>query len=190
MEDINQNLFLKLNSFVGINHWIDSFGILCAEYMPILFILVEIYLFFFLKKKNIAIFAFMSMVLALGINQVVGLLYFHNRPFIDGLGHTILSHVPENSFPSDHTTFMFSIAIYLYIKLENKIIGESLLILSLIGGLSRVFVGIHYPFDILGSIFISLITFFIINKFEFKLQIVNDFIFKIEEKFIIKLQGE
>lgn len=51
MEDINQNLFLKLNSFVGINHWIDSFGILCAEYMPILFILVEIYLFFFLKRK-------------------------------------------------------------------------------------------------------------------------------------------
>jgi undecaprenyl-diphosphatase len=187
MEEINQSLFLKLNSLVGINHWIDSFGILFAEYMPILFILVEFYLFFFLKKKNIAIFAFMTMVLGLGINQIIGLLYFHNRPFIDGLGHTILNHVPENSFPSDHTTFMFTIAIYLYMKLENKIIGESLFILSFIGGLSRVFVGVHYPFDIVGSIFISLIAFIIINKFEFKLQIVNDSILKIEEKIFKKI---
>jgi undecaprenyl-diphosphatase len=155
--------------------------------MPIVFIMIEIYLFFFKKKKNIAIFAFMTMVLGLGINQIVGMLYFHNRPFIDGLGHTILNHVPENSFPSDHTTFMFSIAIYLYMKLENKIIGESLLILSFIGGLSRVFVGIHYPFDIMGSIFISLIAFIIINKFEFKLQVINDFILTLEEKIFKKI---
>jgi undecaprenyl-diphosphatase len=187
MEEINQSLFLKLNSLANTNSILDFLGIIGAEYMPIVFIMIEIYLFFFKKKKNIAIFAFMTMVLGLGINQIVGMLYFHNRPFIDGLGHTILNHVPENSFPSDHTTFMFSIAIYLYMKLENKIIGESLLILSFIGGLSRVFVGIHYPFDIMGSIFISLIAFIIINKFEFKLQVINDFILTLEEKIFKKI---
>lgn len=187
MEKINQVLFLKLNSFTGINSIIDFIGIISAEYMPILLIIVEIYLYFFLNKKNIAIFAFMTTILSLGINQMIGLFYFHNRPFIDGLGNTLVNHVAENSFPSDHTTFMFAIAIYLYIKLDNKILGETLLLLSLIGGLSRVFIGVHYPFDVVGSIFTAIIAFIIINKFEYKLQVINNLIIKIENIILRKL---
>jgi undecaprenyl-diphosphatase len=187
MEEINQSLFLKLNSFTNTNSMLDFLGIIGAEYMPIVFIIIEIYLFFFKKKKNIAIFAFMNMLLALGINQVIGWFYYHNRPFVDGLGNTIVHHVAENSFPSDHSTFMFAIAVYLYLKFDNKILGEILLLLSLIGGLLRVFVGVHYPFDIVGSIFVSLIAFIIINKYEYKLQIFNDFIIKIEERIFKKI---
>ena len=55
MEEINQSLFLKLNSFTNTNSMLDFLGIIGAEYMPIVFIIIEIYLFFFKKKKNIAI---------------------------------------------------------------------------------------------------------------------------------------
>jgi undecaprenyl-diphosphatase len=184
MEEINQNLFLKINSFSQISSITDFLGILSAEYMPMLFIAVEIYLYFSLKKKDIAIFAFITMILGLGINQIIGLFYFHNRPFIDGLGHTLVSHIPENSFPSDHSTFMFAIAIYLYMKLENKIIGESLLVLSLIGGLARVFIGVHYPFDIIASIISALFAYFIINKFEDKVQVINNQILKFDARIL------
>jgi undecaprenyl-diphosphatase len=186
MEEINHSLFLKLNLFSGTNSIIDFFGIISAEYMPILFILVEIYLFFFLKKKDIAIFAFMTMLLGLGINQIIGLFYFHNRPYMDGLGHPLIHHSFETSFPSDHTTFMFAIAIYLYMKIDNKILGECLIFLALLGGLSRVFVGVHYPFDIVGAIFTASLAYFIINKFENKLQIINDLIIKIDNKIFKK----
>lgn len=186
MEEINRSLFLKLNSFSGINSTIDFFGIMSADYMPFVFIIIEFYLFFFLKKKNIAIFAFMNMLVGLGINQIIGIFYFHNRPYVDGLGNTIVSHLPENSFPSDHTTFMFTIAIYLYMKLENKILGECLILLALIGGISRIFIGVHYPFDIIGSIFSALLAYIIINKFEYKLQIINDLILKIDNLLFYK----
>lgn len=184
MEEINQNLFLKINSFSQINFAIDFLGITSAEYMPMLFILVEIYLYFYLKKKDIAIFAFMTMILGLGINQIIGLFYFHNRPFVDGLGHTLVSHIPESSFPSDHSTFLFTIAIYLYMKLENKIVGESLLVLSLIGGVARVFIGVHYPFDIIGSIISALLAYLLINKFEDKLQVINNQILKLDARIL------
>jgi len=43
--------------------------------------------------------------LALGINQLLGLLWYEPRPFIIGLGYTLAVHAVENSFSSDHATF-------------------------------------------------------------------------------------
>ncbi|VAY86306.1 Bacitracin transport permease protein BCRC [hydrothermal vent metagenome] len=186
MEELNQSLFLKINSLVGTHHTIDFLGIVIGEYMPYLFILVELLLYFIFKKKNIVIFAFMSMVLALGINQLIGLFYFHNRPFMDGLGTTLVHHTAESSFPSDHTTFMFGIAIYLFMSMENKILGQILLVLAFIGGMARVFIGVHYPFDIIVSIITATIASLIIYKFQHKLQPINNLVFKIENKIFSK----
>jgi len=182
MEELNQSLFLKINSFVGNNSIIDFLVVACGEYMPYLFILIEVLLYFVFKKKNIAIFAFMSMVLALAINQIIGMFYFHNRPFVDGLGTTLVKHVPDSSFPSDHTAFMFGIAIYILLSMDDKLFGRVLLLLAFIGGVARVFIGVHYPFDILGSIVTATIASLIIYKLQDKLQPINNFIFKIENK--------
>jgi len=184
MEELNQSIFLKINYLVNSSNILDNVAIFSAEYMPYFFIFLEIVLYFGLKKKNTAIFAFMSMVLALTFNKLIGMVYFHTRPFVDNLGVTLVSHLPDNSFPSDHTTFIFAIAIFIYINLENKIIGEIVLPLALIGGVSRIFTGVHYPFDILGAILVALISSLIIYKLKTKLQFINNFIFKIELKII------
>jgi undecaprenyl-diphosphatase len=188
MEELNQTLFLKLNSLIGINHLLDLGINISGEYLVFLFVLVEIVLYFIVKKRDIAILAFLSSMLALTFNQIAGFIYFHNRPFMDGLGKIIVNHVPENSFPSDHTTFMFAIALVLYTKLENKIIGEVLLFLALISGLSRVVIGVHYPMDIVGSIFIAIISCLVIYKLEKRLQFFNNFIFKLE-KVILRVKN-
>jgi len=186
MEELNQNLFLKINSLIGSHHTLDFLGVVSGEYMPYLFIVVELLLYFSFKKKNIAIFAFMSMLLALGFNQIIGLFYFHNRPFMDGLGTDLVHHVAENSFPSDHTSFMFGIAIYLFMSMKNKLLGQILLVLAFIGGIARVFIGVHYPFDIMGSIVTATVASIIIYKFQDKLQPFNNLIFKIENKLFAK----
>jgi len=182
MEELNKNLFLTINSFAGKNHLLDSLGIMSAEAMPYVFILIEVALYFVFKKKNEAIFAFMSMVMAIGLNAIIGLFYFHNRPFMDNLGTTLIQHAPDSSFPSDHTAFIFAIAIYLFMSLENKIIGFTLLLLALIGGSARIFTGVHYPFDILGGIITALISSLIIYQFREKLQPINNLVFTIENK--------
>jgi undecaprenyl-diphosphatase len=183
MEELNQSIFLQINYLVHSSNILDNLAILSAKYMPYFFILLEIILYFILKKKNSAIFAFMSMVLALTFNKLIGMVYFHSRPFVDNLGVTLVNHLPDNSFPSDHTTFIFAIAIFSYINLDNKNIGEVALILALIGGVSRIFTGVHYPFDILGGILVALISSLIIYKLKVKLQFINNFIFKIEKSF-------
>lgn len=36
---------------------------------------------------------------ALLVNQLIGMVWYHPRPFEIGLGHTLLAHQPETSFP-------------------------------------------------------------------------------------------
>ena len=47
-----------------------------------------------------------SGLLGLLINQIIGLAWLHPRPFMIGLGHTLIPHVADSSFPSDHLTLL------------------------------------------------------------------------------------
>jgi len=49
----------------------------------------------------------------LGINQLLGLLWYEPRPFMIDFGHTLAAHAVENSFPSDHATFLWSLGFAL-----------------------------------------------------------------------------
>jgi undecaprenyl-diphosphatase len=46
----------------------------------------------------------------------------------------------------------------------NKKIGVYFLVAAALVGLSRVYVGVHYPFDILGGILLALVTVFIMER--------------------------
>ncbi len=177
---MNEKLFLFINSFAGHYHIFDEIGVFLANGTPYIFILVEIFLYFFIKKKKIALFAFYSTIVALLINQMIGFFYFHNRPFMDSIGTILIYHKAENSFPSDHTTFLFAIAFsFIFFKLD-RIFEIFLLILALFGGIARVYVGAHYPFDIAGGIVTGFVGAFIVYIFRNKFEYINNWILKID----------
>jgi undecaprenyl-diphosphatase len=60
-----------------------------------------------------ALFCTLSILIALGLGSICGMLLFHPRPFMIPLGHTWINHPADNSFPSDHGTVMFSAAFAL-----------------------------------------------------------------------------
>ena len=97
-------------------------------------------------------------------------------------GKILISHSPETSFPSDHTTFMLSIAfIFLYFK-ETRKMGIFLSILGIIGGIARVYCGVHYPFDILGSILVAGVSSCIIFLSRGKLKLLNKFFLNLSSR--------
>ncbi len=83
--------------------------------------------------------------------QVIGLLHYRPRPFEAGLGANLLNHLPENSFPSDHATLMFALAISLLSGVLLYRAGSVLLLLAVGVSWGRVFLGVHYPSDMLGG---------------------------------------
>lgn len=95
--------------------------------------------------------------LGLGLVQVIGALHYRPRPFEAGLGSNLLNHLPENSFPSDHATLMFALAFGLLFAAPLRRAGFVVLALALSVGWARVFLGAHYPSDILGGAALALL---------------------------------
>ena len=183
MYNINQELFLTINNYATTNHDIDFIMISFAKYIPYIFIGLLFYLWFS-NKQNEALYAGYTTTLGVTINSMIGLFYFHPRPFMDNLGVALLSHKAENSFPSDHTTFVVSIAFMLLTFKQTRTIGVVASILALWCGVARIYCGVHYPFDILGSIVVSIVAVTIIKLLSSKLNCLNIFIISLYNKIL------
>jgi undecaprenyl-diphosphatase len=108
------------------------------------------------RSKLAAVSAAAAGALALLINVVLGQLWFHDRPFVDHPLQTLLlvHHAADNSFPSDHASLAFAIG-FAVIAFHRRL-GVLLLLGALCIGLDRIFVGVHYPVDVLASLFVGL----------------------------------
>jgi undecaprenyl-diphosphatase len=155
MEAVNRQGFLLINGLAGgvlfnaLNR-IVAVGApyLCAAILVVVFLRVD---------RGRALFGLYSGLLGLLINAVITLIYFHPRPFMVGLGRTLLAHGPETSFPSDHATLAFSVALS-FLCVKDLRVGIPLLLLALFSGFSRVYTGLHFPLDIVGSFGVSLMA--------------------------------
>jgi undecaprenyl-diphosphatase len=92
-----------------------------------------------------------SVLLALGAAQVIGHLWDRPRPYEahPGHAHLLLPVSPDPSFPSDHATAAFAIAVA--IGLRHRKAGVLALVLATIVSVSRVALGTHYPSDVIGG---------------------------------------
>jgi len=185
MQEINQNIFLLINSFANKSFFLDSLAIYLAKLTPYFFIAILFYLWFS-DKKNEALFAGYSATLGVGINILISLFYFHPRPFAIDLGTTLIHHFPDSSFPSDHTTFTLSIALMLLTFASTKKLAYLLIIFALLCGISRIYVGVHFPLDIIGAVIVSMTSIIIVNKFREKFLVLNNFLIKLWNKFFFK----
>ena len=84
-------------------------------------------------------------------NMIVKNIVARPRPYrmIETL--TILIPEPgEYSFPSGHTSSSFAAGVVLYLMLPKKY-GIPAMVLAFLIGISRLYVGVHYPTDVLGG---------------------------------------
>lgn len=95
---------------------------------------------------------------ALGLNQFLGILWFEPRPFMIGLGHSLLAHAPENSFPSDHATFMWSLGLGLIATGAAPTMGWIVCGLGLVVAWARIYLGVHFPVDMAASLIVGIVA--------------------------------
>lgn len=93
-----------------------------------------------------------SALLALAGAQIIGTLWDRARPYEahPGAAHLIgLAPSADPSFPSDHATAAYAIAVA--ILLRHRKAGALSLVLATLIAVSRVALGTHYPTDVLGG---------------------------------------
>jgi len=149
---LNEAIFLKIQALTGIPI-IDQLMLFLAEALVLLVPLSLFYLWFSGREgREDAAFAFGTTVLGIGAAYAMGLLYFHENP--SATYETLVTHHPENSFPSQHTAALFSAGLPLILR-KRKAFGYLLTLAAVITGFARVYVGEHWPVDILGAFIAS-----------------------------------
>ncbi|WP_110690793.1 phosphatase PAP2 family protein [Salinicola endophyticus] len=105
--------------------------------------------------QRLALRGLVACVAALGVNSVIGLVWSHPRPFMLPVGHTYLTHAADSSFPSDHMTVITAAAVTLLLSRELRPLGVIFAAIGLGIAWSRIYLGVHFPLDMLGALAIS-----------------------------------
>jgi len=162
LSDINQNFFLAINSTNEQFPFLTQFGIFIAK--DLLYIFVLIFALFWLWGNDIIkkyiVKAFIFTLIGGCISQLISVLFYFPRPFVLNLGHDLIEHAANGAFPSNHM-FIFSSIAFSYLLSPFKKLGILLFIIAWLVGWSRVFVGVHFPVDILGGFILA----FFVNYF-------------------------
>ncbi|HVD01952.1 MAG TPA: phosphatase PAP2 family protein [Candidatus Dormibacteraeota bacterium] len=144
-----------VNGAAGHNPLLDAVMLLFAAWSEPAFILL-VAVWFLLgvvllrrAERHQAILALLAAGLALLANQVLGHIWDRPRPFAahPAQVHVLLAHAADSSFPSDHMAAAVAIATILLAT--HRRLGIGLLVVSAVVGFARVYVGDHYPGDVL-----------------------------------------
>jgi membrane-associated phospholipid phosphatase len=94
--------------------------------------------------------------LALLINQPIAHAVDRMRPYLahPSHAHLLISRSHDPSFPSDHATGAFALALGVW--LYDRALGTVLLVLGAVLAFARVYVGTHYPGDVVAGALIGM----------------------------------
>lgn len=152
MTSFHHALFLALNASEAPPALLVAVAIACAKY---LFLLIPLHLALVWyagprELRFVAIVGGLAMAATLLVSGVIGFAYPTPRPFVLGIGHTLIEHRPSAAFPSNHTIVCVSWAAVLAIFGHWRL-AIAAGVVALLVGWSRVYLGVHFPFDIIGA---------------------------------------
>lgn len=156
LSEFNLTLFSLINASPDASNSTIHFAIFIAN--DLLYCMIALFAWFWLrgnyetKKQILKAFIFTS--IALLISQCISHIFYHPRPFVMEIGRTLIDHSPNGSFPSDHMLIFSSIAFAYFFSAQRKL-GIFLIFIAWLVAWSRIYVGVHFPLDMLGAFTIA-----------------------------------
>jgi undecaprenyl-diphosphatase len=136
---------------------------------------------FLALRRATVIWTVVACLLSYVLNLTVEQFIYEPRPFVSHHVNLLASHAADGSFPSDHTAWAFAVIGMLFFCLLPRVGSLSTetatqaathlsytafawlvvviaLIMGCLIGFARVFIGVHYPGDIIGGVFSGLLA--------------------------------
>ncbi len=158
LQQIDGNILLFIQEYIR-RDWMDGFWEMITHLGDggIFWIILALLLLIPRKTRG----AGLSALLAMGVGALITNVAIKNivarvRPY-DTISELILliERQHDYSFPSGHTCASFAAAYALYRTLPRKW-GIPCLVLATLIALSRLYVGVHYPSDVLGGLAVGI----------------------------------
>ena len=156
---MNYQLFRDINGLTG-NAFVDAVMKDAAKYLIFaVFAVVALLCLLRLRRRVLPPVAATVVTLAatFGLGLLGAAVYREKRPFQTHHVHQLLTHAAGQSFPSDHATAAFGVALAVGVFLSWRW-GIVLFLAALLIGFARVYDGIHYPLDIAGGFLAAVVA--------------------------------
>ncbi|MEH6891514.1 undecaprenyl-diphosphatase [Bacillus sp. JJ864] len=184
---MNYTIFHWINNWAGSSALLDKGMIFITSSAPYVAIILILSLWFSngqketaIRKQYTVLYTALSVCTALLVNVLIHALYYHPRPFVTYHVHKLVPHAADSSFVSDHAVLVFSIAFTMILRGEA---WENIaLFWAILVGISRIYVGVHYPADIIGGAVLSFITSALVVKYTNKVEPLASLMYQVYAK--------
>jgi len=174
MGSLDWTVFHWLNGPAGKHGWLDHAGKFAAAQLSVMIVVTLIVGWLVVAGIHlwqdrelprglivVILAAGVSLALAFGTNQVIGHIWFRPRPYTShASAHLIVAPSPDPSFASDHAVAGFALAFGSVTQLPR--VAALVFMETLVMSGARVYVGLHYPGDILGALLVGPATAFLV----------------------------
>lgn len=161
----NVSLFRTINDLGKEYEFLNWLFITIADYTIYALAAVLLVLWAMNKGRDrlMVICGLVSCLFAVAAGKLIGKLYANQNPFaeLQDVSKLIEKEI-GNSFPSDHTILFFSICFTFFLFRKKN--GYLWILLALAVGFSRIWVGVHYPADIMAGAAIGILSAWIFYK--------------------------
>ena len=160
--DANHNLFTQANDLARHTPWLHGIAANYAEYGIVLFgalILIAVWQARHASHPRLAaaLWAGLATLIAVGVNQPIVSLVAEPRPYQAHPGILVLvARSTDWSFPSDHSVMAGACAVGLFIA--SRRLGAVAAVAALLMAAARVYVGAHYPLDVLAGLALGIVV--------------------------------
>lgn len=151
-------LFFPIFNLSRGSEILDKLMIFGADYVILFTILLVIFLFFkgHTRERKAPFLIVLAFLIGYALVEIIRIFYQEPRPFTTFRIYPLIAKVDALSFPSTHTLTMAVIA-FTYYYYHSKFAPLFILLLLWVG-FARIYVGVHYPFDILGGMAVGLVS--------------------------------